>query len=955
MKKITLKIFTFFCLLFAVSIANAQQLKPLNTSKKISSVQEPNFELTSQTIDCIENTGYARCLTDENEVALQKSNPERLSIEEFESWLKPHIDKIKADREAGRSVAPIYNIPVVIHIIHNGDAVGSGENISDAQALSQIQVMNEDFQRLAGSRGGANTTGEAVDVQINFCMAQQDPTGNPSTGIVRHNIPPYSNTVTNGSGGADWETRADVQTMKTNTQWDPNRYLNMWTIRPGGLSLQNGGLSGLLGYAQFPNNSGLGGINANNGNANTDGVVAAFDAMGTQDLDDGSFTLNATYNLGRTMTHEVGHWVGLRHIWGDNTTCTGGANAGDYCADTPESTTANYSCVTVDNCPADGLGNDQVQNYMDYTNDACMDTFTQNQKDRILAVMTNSPRRGILNNSNTCNAAAPTVNFTTAAPGTVNEGSDCNFTDFTFAFSMSSGGSQNTVASFNVAGSSTQNLDYQLLNNSINFAANATAASGNSTVTLRVFNDGFVEGNETLTLSVNVNTTGNAIATLATYNLTILDDDFTPSSLSTTSIYTEDFEDLTGSSIFDRDGDGVAWARLNGLDGYAGVVGQCGYSATDGTIIGGAVYTPDNYYATDFFTIPANITSASANYLIGSYATNGNAATNYREHYSIYFSNVDPFATYADIEQNTLVDDREIPAAGTENISTDLSAFAGQTGRLVFRHHNTAGNGLLILDNLDISVVSGKEVQTVVNTANPTTSLLKSTGTIYAEDNVTTNLMNDITSNTSFDYDCISVSVSRAGTGAQGLNGSTGADQVTDKTFTITPSNLNTSGNTTIAFYFTEAEIAGWESATGLNRSELGIRKIGNSTDESVIGSLSAFGTNVKITGTFTTGMEGTYYFGRASSLTTEQFSITGLSVYPNPSNGIVNISFDNAGSQISLNLFDVRGRKVISENFKNSNAKFNAKLNLAPLSKGVYLLEINNAGLKTVKKIVLN
>jgi hypothetical protein len=101
--------------------------------------------------------------------------------------------------------------------------------------------------------------------------------------------------------------------------------------------------------------------------------------------------LDATYNKGRTMTHEVGHWLGLRHIWGD-ATC-----GNDYCADTPVHHDANYDCPIVVNCDANG--NEMVENYMDYTDDTCMNIFTQNQKDRITAVMTNSPRRNTLKTS----------------------------------------------------------------------------------------------------------------------------------------------------------------------------------------------------------------------------------------------------------------------------------------------------------------------------------------------------------------------------------------------------------------------------------------------------------------------------------------------------------------------------------------------------------------------------
>lgn len=262
-------------------LAQNNSLSNKKVTKQFGRTVVPTQELTP--------SGHVRCHSTEYEAYLKQQYPKRATTQEFEAWLAPKVAKIKADRAAGRNIQAVYNIPVVIHIVHNGDAIGTGENITDAQAISQINVMNQDFRRLAGTPGGANTTGLAVDTEINFCLAQTDPNGNPTTGIVRHNIAPYSNNVANGSGGADWETTADVETMKAATIWNPDNYLNMWTIRPGGLSLQNGGLSGLLGYAQFPSNSLLPGLATNGGAANTDGVVAGYDAMGTIAENDGTF------------------------------------------------------------------------------------------------------------------------------------------------------------------------------------------------------------------------------------------------------------------------------------------------------------------------------------------------------------------------------------------------------------------------------------------------------------------------------------------------------------------------------------------------------------------------------------------------------------------------------------------------------------------------------------------
>lgn len=357
-------------------------------------------------INAIESQSYVRCATVESEEKLAKTHRTKTTKETFELWMASKISEIKNSNINHRVIDQIYTIPVVIHIIHDGDNVNTpgninGENISDAQVISQIKVLNQDFRRMEDTPGGENSTGVAVDVGINFSLATQDPYGIETNGIIRHNIIPYTDDVENesqsnaGGGGVDWENAEDVQKMKSETQWDPSKYLNIWTIRTGGETLANDGLSDILGFAQFPDNSGLEGLNENEGSSLTDGIVIAFHSFGDKNQSDGSFILNNIYNEGRTTTHEVGHWFGLRHIWGDTNTC----GNDDYCEDTPDTRTPHTDCNLYDTCRLDGLGNDMIENYMDYTPDVCMDTFTQNQKERMITVLNNSPRRIELLNS----------------------------------------------------------------------------------------------------------------------------------------------------------------------------------------------------------------------------------------------------------------------------------------------------------------------------------------------------------------------------------------------------------------------------------------------------------------------------------------------------------------------------------------------------------------------------
>ena len=310
------------------------------------------------------SNGFDRCSFVEYEEYLQRNDPNRMTNAQFEAWISPLIEKAKQERLANKSTSGgIVTIPVVVHVIHSGEAYGTGANITDEQVQSQITVMNQDFRRMAGTPG-FNSNAVGADTMIQFALAKVDANGNPTNGIDRVNL-----------CYPEWSTGNINSYVKPTTIWDPTQYMNMWSV--------NFSDSSLLGYAQFPSNSTI--PMPAGGAASTDGVVANYTTFGSTDY--GSFPMNAPYDKGRTMTHEVGHFLGLRHIWGD------GACATDYCADTPTAHAPNYACnkfiASCDNASVFEM----VENYMDYTNDTCMNIFTQNQKDRITTVMNNSPRR----------------------------------------------------------------------------------------------------------------------------------------------------------------------------------------------------------------------------------------------------------------------------------------------------------------------------------------------------------------------------------------------------------------------------------------------------------------------------------------------------------------------------------------------------------------------------------
>ena len=303
-------------------------------------------------------------------------------------------------RGALRTAAVTYTLPVVVHVIHNGEALGSGANISQAQVQSQLDVLNEDYRKLNadGTRVPAVFQSVRADAQVQFVLATRDPSGNllAEPGIDR---------VRSGAKGFTAAPYADYyvdDVIKPATSWNPDQYVNIWVLA---LPYAE------LGYAQFPDNTaGLAGLSPQGGAANTDGVVVTYTAFGRVG------TLSATYNRGRTLTHEMGHFLGLIHVWGD-------ANCGnDYCADTPTQETSNFGCpsfphVSCSNAPS----GDMFMNYMDYVDDACMQLFSGNQKDRMQAVMAaGTPRRStLLTSPALCSSplAATATNSGAACPG----------------------------------------------------------------------------------------------------------------------------------------------------------------------------------------------------------------------------------------------------------------------------------------------------------------------------------------------------------------------------------------------------------------------------------------------------------------------------------------------------------------------------------------------------------
>ncbi|MBK6566172.1 MAG: zinc metalloprotease [Saprospiraceae bacterium] len=272
-----------------------------------------------------------------------------------------------------RTTNTVITIPVVIHVLWNI----SGEMLTLPQIQSQIDVLNDDFQLM-----NADTTNTPApfkplqaNCQIEFCLAKVAPDGSPTTGIV------YKHT--NKTCFQQSNDEAMFSALDGDDIWDRESYLNIWTVP----SLKDENCFDIAGYAQLPG-----------GDALTDGIVIAYYEFGT------------TYDLGRTGTHEVGHWLNLRHIWGSDLPIVISCFDSDFVDDTPNQSDANVNCPDFPHhsCGSQPNG-DMFMNYMDYTDDNCMNIFTIGQKDRMHALFQPGGDRYSILSSQACNGIADLI------------------------------------------------------------------------------------------------------------------------------------------------------------------------------------------------------------------------------------------------------------------------------------------------------------------------------------------------------------------------------------------------------------------------------------------------------------------------------------------------------------------------------------------------------------------
>jgi hypothetical protein len=255
-------------------------------------------------------------------------------------------------------------VPVVFHVLYNT----SVQNVSDQQVLSQLTVLNNDYRRRNADTvyTPAPFKSVAADARIVFCLAKVDPKGKYTTGIIHK----YTSSDLFLS-----DDEMKFSSTGGDDAWDSKKYLNIWVCNLFGRA---------LGYAVMPG-----------GPAEKDGVVIQYTAFGTMG------TAAAPFNKGRTTTHEVGHWLGLKHLWGD-------AECGDDgIADTPPQESSNSNCASfphLSSCSINSYG-DMFMDFMDFTDDACMNMFTQGQKNEMRSLFALGNFRNSFLNSSVCDSS----------------------------------------------------------------------------------------------------------------------------------------------------------------------------------------------------------------------------------------------------------------------------------------------------------------------------------------------------------------------------------------------------------------------------------------------------------------------------------------------------------------------------------------------------------------------
>ncbi|HVG13763.1 MAG TPA: M43 family zinc metalloprotease, partial [Chitinophagaceae bacterium] len=783
-----------------------------------------------------------------------KANKERLSAKTF------------------RTMAPAYTIPVVVHVVHTGGAIGSIYNPTAAQITGAIDYLNQVY---AGSFPGAEGIG---DMDIQFVLAKRDPNCNATDGINRVN----GSSLTNySSGGVNLGGSAAVNdiNLKNLIRWDPSRYYNIWVVNKiDGADGTSGSFT--AGFAYFP---------------------------GSNPSFDGTVMLATQMKAGaKTLPHEIGHALNLYHPFEDasGTTCAPNNDCtidGDEVCDTDPITqpsdlatcrTGTNACTGVDYSP------NTERNFMNYT--SCFTLFTAGQKARVLASMALPSRASLAASSGSLDPAsgptvcAPKINFQVSEDQKTESSTftyGCrNYTDYNYNVVIGSAPSALTLVTLTTTGStSTEDVDYNITTNG-NFASPSKVLSfpagsaTSQTFTVRIYNDASVEATESISLGFTVNNgggnaqVGNGRPAL---NIAIADNDVAP--LAGTATGTASIGAV--NALLERPFDAREQKQRTQFLYKASELTAAGVPA--GTISGLSLNL-QKYSTRPYANFTLKIGSTTVPYLVdGSVYVTGTTT-------------VKSLASFTTLNGwNEIVFDAPYSWNGTSNLvveicydnaTTDGSNLADQI--LAYGDGGTSSQGNIFwqsgigcAESFSAVMYYGTGYKPIIrfNYGIPPTLVgaslnaskqeyLGAFADIYFYDQADNKLLARVRNLSSHDYGCTEIKIDRAGSGSIPFISGNASENLLNKTFRVIPTVNNPAGNYEISFYYTAAEKAAWETSTGQNWNSIQLIKVpsqianyspsnrspdGSGAITTTIPSRGTLGTQYVLTAGFSTGFSG--------------------------------------------------------------------------------------------------
>ncbi|MES2138142.1 MAG: M43 family zinc metalloprotease [Bacteroidota bacterium] len=840
------------------------------------------------------------CLSDIIHHKLMATNPEYAHRSKSNEIL---LQKSIANNGGGdHTLTATFTIPCVVHVIHLGEAVGTGTNISNAQILSAISSLTNAYRKLAGSQFDGN----GVDTGIEFCLAQKDPSGNPTTGINR----------INGTGTANYENIGvdgnlnEVQ-VKALSFWDNQKYYNIWVVSEID---NNGGGSGTQGYAYYPPP----------GAFTEDGTIVLYNSFGFDPGGSLGYNLKPYTNLNMTMIHEMGHALNLHHTFdGDvgGVSCppnTPGqcATEGDLVCDIPPHKRSQSNCVpdaTANSCSPGSTALDYQHNYMDYSSDACTNMFTAGQSARTTATL-NTLRSSLVTTSNLAACGCSGVSVSIAVTGGSNP--TCTGQSITFTATPVNAGSPTYQWYLNgTAVNLETGVTYTtttLTNQSVTCIMTSGGAFTSNAIVMSL-STGIVPAVATaVTSGSNPTCSGAAITFTAT-----------PTSGGTTPVYQWKLDGVnvatgatyTSSSL--TNGQVVTCVMTSNLSCASPTTA----TSSPITITTSGSVAPT---ITTALTSGTNPACGGQSFTFAATSTNGGTTPVYQ--WKVNGVNVAIGTTYT---SSSLTNGQVVTCVMTSNQACANPATIASTGITI-----------TITSTPQINFVSNKNV---CGGAMGATSFSSTpSGATYAWTN----------SNTA-------IGLAASGTGSvPAFTAVNSTNAAIVATVTVTPSINGSCTGIPSTYTITVSPTPVITQSGGVLSSSTASSYQWYWNGQPVIGATSQTYTPTQ-NGDFTVIAGGSTC--SSNSINVNNTGIDAIvnndffTVYPNPNDGNFNISFCVAmKSTYKLTLLNALGALVYQETLTDFNGTYSKQMDLTKFGKGIYLISISNPNIETVKKVIV-